>query len=64
MKVLVDREGVAATDDADAAATPVGGETYQRGYVSHTGQLFFEDSRQELVFASLTLAKTRWLCCQ
>lgn len=57
MKVHVDGEVGAAANDADAAATPVGGETYQSGHVSHTGQLFFEDSLQELVFATEAYAR-------
>jgi protocatechuate 3,4-dioxygenase beta subunit len=57
MKVHVDGEVGAAGDDPDAAATPAGGQTYQGGHVSHTGQLFFDDELAELVFATDAYAR-------
>jgi len=57
MKVHVDGEAGAASGDPDAAATPSGGQTYQGGHVSHTGQLFFEDELAELVFATEAYAR-------
>lgn len=58
MKVHVEGEVGAASDDPDAAATPTGGQTYQGGRVSHTGQLFFDDELAELVFATEAYART------
>src|SRR6185503_17936101 len=49
--------GDAASDEA-AAATPEGGQTYQGGHTSHTGQLFFADAISDEVFATEAYART------
>ncbi|MEA2531690.1 MAG: hypothetical protein QOG89_3334 [Thermomicrobiales bacterium] len=58
MKVHVEGAAGDAVGDADAAATPEGGETYQGGHTSHTGQLFFDDAISEEVFATEAYARS------
>ncbi|MGH2558980.1 MAG: DUF3500 domain-containing protein, partial [Thermomicrobiales bacterium] len=52
MKVHVEGAAGDAASDADAVATPEGGQTYQGGHTSHTGQLFFDDAISEEIFAT------------
>jgi hypothetical protein len=39
-------------------ATPEGGETYQGGHTSHTGQLFFDDAVSDEVYATEDYARS------
>lgn len=58
MKVHVGGAGGAAAVDAKAAATPIGGQTYQGGHTAHTGQLFFDDAISNQVFATEAYARS------
>lgn len=58
MKVHVDGAAGDASADDSAVATPEGGQTYQGGHTSHTGQLFFDDAISDEVFATEAYART------
>lgn len=58
LKVHVEGAAGDVASDPEAAATPTGGETYQGGHVSHTGQLFFDDALSDEVFATEAYART------
>jgi hypothetical protein len=58
MKVHVEGAPGDAAGDEAAVATPAGGQTYQGGHTSHTGQLFFDDAISEHVFATAAYARS------
>ncbi len=58
MKVHVNGTIVDVAEDEDAVATPEGGETYEGEQTTHVGQLFFDDTLSEEVFATEAYART------
>jgi protocatechuate 3,4-dioxygenase beta subunit len=58
MKVHVEGETVDIGSDADAMATPEGGETYEGEQTCHVGQLFFDDAISDEVFMTDAYARS------